>query len=205
MKAIPIYSFSKFRDDELITKSRHIETSMTGNTRFPDATERVARLKTANDEYETALIDAKEGGKMKVSLKDQKRKALEKVLKELALYVQLNCKDDVPTLLSSGFDARSDGESPVDPGAPENFTVEAGRSSGSIIASCDPFKRAKMYIFEYALASVNGDEPEWKVLFGKRKKVITGLTPGKEYMFRSAIKGSSDNLIYSDVIYRFVA
>jgi hypothetical protein len=204
MKPIPIYGFTKLPDAELITKTDHITASMTGNLNFPDATPLVTKVKTARDEFNTAVVSAKDGGKSKTVDKDKKRKALAKTLKELALHVQLNCKDDVSILLTSGYDARKDGQPAEEPGDPDNFKVEAGANSGSVDVSVDANENADEYVFEYAQVPETGD-PNWKTLVGKKKRTIRDLIPGKKYMFRAALKGNNDDLVYSETISRFVA
>ena len=204
MKPIPIHNFSRLTDDELNTKANHILVSMTGNTHFPDATTRTAKVKTDLDNFNDALIAAADGGKPKTADKDKKRKLLEKSLKELALYAQLNCNEDVAILLTTGFDVYKDGEPAEEPGAPENFKLEAGQNSGSVVASVDPNKNARVYVFEYTLVPETGD-PNWKIVLGDKKMVIKDLIPGKKYMFRAALKGKSADLVYSEIISRFIA
>jgi hypothetical protein len=204
MKPIPIYGFDRLSDAELITKADHILLCMTGNSNYPDATPLVIKVKTARDEFSTSLVSAKDGGKPKTADKDKKRKVLAKALKDLALHVQLNCKDDVSILLTSGYDARKDGEPAEEPGAPENFKVESGANSGSVDVSVDSNENANIYVFEYAPVPETG-EPSWNTLVGKKKRTIRDLVPGKKYMFRAALKGKSDDLVYSETISRFVA
>jgi hypothetical protein len=204
MKPIPIHNFSRLTDDELNTKANHILVSMTGNLHFPDATTKTAKVKAALDDFNEALIAAENGGKPKTADKDKKRKTLERALKELALYVQLNCNDDVAILLTSGYDAYKDGEPIDEPGAPVNFKVEPGKNSGWVIASVDGNKKAKVYVFEYALVPETGD-PIWKIVLGEKKEIIKNLIPGKKYMFRAALKGKSADLVYSETITRFIA
>lgn len=204
MKPIPIYGFDKLSDDAFSTKTDYVISKMTENPNFPDATSRVTKLKTAKSEFDTARIAAQDGGTAKTNEKKKKRKVVQKALKDLALYVQLNCNEDVAIMLTSGFDGRSDGTPTPDPGAPENFKVEAGKNSGTVDLSVDSFTNAKVYVFDYALV-VDGAEPAWKTVVGEKEHTIRDLIPGKKYMFRAAIKGSNEILIYSEIIYRFVS
>jgi hypothetical protein len=204
MVPIPIYNFRRRTDDQLLTKALHIIACMTDNIHFPDATPRVTKAETATNEFKVALLDAQDGGKTKTAIKNQKRKVLENALKELALYVRLNCNDDITIMLTSGYDGQNDKEPLPAPGAPENFKVEYGPGSGTINASVDTHKGAKVYVYEYALVPEAGNEPHWVKLIGSRKQKIRGLVPRNEYMFRSAIKGNSDDLIYSETLRRFV-
>jgi hypothetical protein len=204
MKAIPIHNFSDLSDEAIIVKADHIIASMTGNPKFPDATARVTKVQTARDEYATALVDAKGGGKTKTAVKNEKRNALEKALKELALYVQLTSNGDVVTALSSGFDLWNDGEPSKNPGPPEKFKAKPGPVSGTIKVSVDSHKNLRTYIFEYALVPESGD-PLWITLTGPRSRTIRDLIPGKQYMVRAALQGSNEILEYSQIIYIYVS
>ena len=204
MKAIVIVGFKRLTDDGLRTKASHIVTCMTGNTNFPDATALVTAAETADNEFGTALDAAKDGGRTQTAIKNKKRLALEKALKALGLHVQMNCKDDVSILLSSGFDAKKDKQPAAAPGVPANFMVQAGKTSGTIVLSVNPDKEARVYIFQYAAAPVSS-ETKWETIVGKRTVTIRNLVPGKEYVFRAAIKGTADELNYSEIITHFAS
>ena len=204
MKAIVVFGFKKLTDDGLSTKANHIVTCMNGNTNFPDATALVTAVSAATTEYDTSLAAAKNGGRLQTALKNKDRKALEKALKALGLHVQLNCKDDVTILLSSGFDARKDNHPTVAPGAPANFMVKAGKSSGSIVLSVNPYADAKVYVFQWASAPVTS-QTTWETVLGKHTITIRNLVPGKEYAFRAAIKGAAEELNFSEIVTHFAA
>ena len=204
MKPIVVFGFRQTKDAEHITKTGHILTCMNGNINFPDASSQIAAVSTALDEYQIALTASKNGGKLNTEIKKKKRKALEKALKVLGLYVQINCKDDIAILLSSGFKGRKDRSPSENPGAPEHFKVEAGQNRGTMKLSVKSHKKAVIYVFQWALVT-ESSQIIWETILGKRKVTINNLIPGKEYQFRSAIKGNGNDLIYSDVIIRFAS
>jgi hypothetical protein len=204
MKTIVILGFSRLTDDGLNTKTSHILACMKGNTNFSDATALVTAVTTAQNDYVASLAAAEGGGRVQTAIKNEKRNVLEKCLKDLGLHVQVNCKDNISILLSSGFDARKDNEPVGTLDAPSNFKVEIGNNSGSIELSVEPEKGALVYIFQWTAAPVT-QQSVWETVVGQRCVVIKNLTPGKEYAFRAAAKGTSEELIFSDVITHFAA
>ena len=125
-------------------------------------------------------------------------------MKQLGTYVQLNCKNDLAILLSSGFEAAKP-KAPVGMLLkPENFKVENGPNSGSIKLSVDKIKGASSYRFESTVAPVTATT-NWTVNVGTASKfVVDDLTSGQQYAFRVAGVGADPTIVYSDVVTRFV-
>lgn len=107
-----IIGFSRYKDAALNQKANHILGCMTGNAHFPTPTPKLADVETANANYGNALAKAVDGTKQDTVLKNQARAALETVLAQLGLYVQLNSNNDPAIMLSSGFDI-SEEHSPI--------------------------------------------------------------------------------------------
>jgi hypothetical protein len=203
MQAIPIYGFGDYPDAKLLGKANQIIKAMTGNPNFPDSTPFLTPVQTATDEFKAAMIAAMDGGKTKNAIKKMKRKVLAAALKDLALYVQLNSKGDLAILLTSGYDARRKNTPVEAPGAPINFYVKNGESTGVMILSVKRHKNAWSYVFDYALVPESGD-PYWTSVPSGRTLILRNLTPGKQYMFRAAIKGNRQELAYSQIVYKYV-
>ena len=195
--------FSKLRDDDLDTVSAAIIKNMTGNTNYPTPVPTLAVVQTALTGYDLALTAAANGGLDKTAIKDQKRSDLEALLKQLGTYVQLNCKNDLVILLSSGFEA---GKAATPVGMltkPENFKVENGPNSGTVKLSLDKIKGANSYVYEYAAVPITATS-NWTVGVGTSTKFsIVGLTSGQQYAFRVAGIGADLTIVYSDVLSRF--
>jgi hypothetical protein len=204
MKPIVLVDFSKQSDDELITNTEHIINSMKDNLNYPSPIPAVDVIITLKVEFSNAVVSAKFGGINLTAAKNQKRKALEEALKTLGLYVQINCKNDVSILLSSGFTAKKDPEPIGILAKPANFRVEQGPNAGSLKLSLDAIKGANVYIYQMTNAPVT-DQSKWEIKVGKRNIIFNGLTQGKEYAFKVAGKGAVDEEVYSDVITHFVA
>jgi len=199
-----IVGFSRLRDDDVDTKAASIIKSMTGNTNYPTPVPALTAVQTALTIYEASLATAATGNPEKTAIKDQKRRDLEALLKQLGTYVQLNCKNDLGILLSSGFEAS---KPPAPYGIlpkPENFKVENGPNAGTAKLSLDKIKGASSYRFEFVAAPVT-DTTVWLVNVGTaRNNIIDGLVSGNQYAFRVAAIGAEPTIVYSDVITRFV-
>ena len=199
-----IVGFKSLRDDDVDTKASSIIKSMTGNVNYTTPAPTLAVVQTALTAYETALTAAANGNPEKTAIKDQKRKDLELLLKQLGTYVQLNCKNDLGILLSSGFDAAKTNAPVGILPKPENFKVENGPNSGTARLSMDKINGARSYCFEYATAPVS-DGSAWVVKVGtSRSHTIDGLTSGLRYAFRVAGVGADPTVVYSDVLTKFV-
>ncbi len=204
MKIKAIISFSKLSDDEFNTESQTIIVKMTGNVNYPDPTPSIEEVSTARSEYDASLAAAKSGGREQTAIKNQKRKILEDLLGKLGLYVELNCKNDLSILFSSGYKAKKDSEPIGVLDEPSNFRVVNGVNSGTIKLSLDPIKGADVYFYQWAPVPVNGDTI-WESELGKTSITIKGLIPGKEYAFRVCGKGAAEEKVFSDIITRFIA
>jgi hypothetical protein len=198
-----LIGFSKIADDELDTKAAKIILDMTGNTNYPTPVPDLPTVQAALNVYEDSLVSAKNGGPEKTAIKDKKRLELELLLKQLGTYVQLNCKNDLSILLSSGFDANKP-NTPIGMLAkPENVKVENGPNQGTMKVSTDKINGAQSYRFEYALTPLS-PTVGWVVNVGTaRTFLMEGMASGKEYAFRVAGVGADPTIVYSDVVMKF--
>jgi hypothetical protein len=197
-----VTGFPRMRGGELVVFASTIVAGMTDNENFPNPTPALADVKAAAMAYENALAATLMGGIVITAEKNARRKELEKLLFDLSLYVQLNCKNDLSILLSSGYHARKPKTSVGMLEKPSYFTVEYGPYPGSIKRSLKKIKGAGSYQYEYAAAPVDNTTQWAKQVATRRTKVIEGLTSGREYAFRVTAIGTDPTRVYSDVISR---
>ena len=204
MTTTVITSFSRMRDDEIAIRAHNIVEKMTGNPNFTTPVPALADITAALTEYHLALEQAQNGGTDKTAAKNAKRLALEGLLRSLALYVQLQCKNDLAIILGSGFDARKAPATPVTVmKRPAEFTVVNGPYPGSMELSVERIPGAGSYVFEYAAWPVTETTPWEKISVRSRTYTIKGLTSGQQYAFRATAVGFDDTPVYSDVISRY--
>src|SRR5215471_8946659 len=95
--------FSKALPEQLLATGHAVLTGLTGNANFSTLPIDLAILKAALDTYAVSITEARDGGKKAIALRNRHGEELIRILRGLATYVELNCKEDMNTLLSSGF------------------------------------------------------------------------------------------------------
>ena len=80
---------------------------LTHNPVYPVPSKVMTDLKTAFTEFSYSIVLASRGGRSEKAEMNKKRKSLVGLLEHLARWVEENCKNDLATLLSSGFSAVS--------------------------------------------------------------------------------------------------
>ena len=192
--------FSKLADANLVTKVDAIIDSMTGNENFPTPTPAISAVQAAATAFQEALALAVGGGVLKTAEKNAAREALLSVLRNLALYVQQNCRDDVAILLSSGFDAR---KTPVPAGvlpAPSGATLMNSPLSGVLDFRAKPVVNASAYEGQRT-TDVNKDDAWENVgVFTSARFTLADLKPGTIHWARSRAIGAAGPRAWSDAV-----
>ncbi len=175
-------------------------TGVTGNAHFPDPDPPLADLVSAKSAFQTAIDDVvakREAAKAATAFKNQKRKALEDILNDLAAYVDRKAKGDEAKILSANMPVRDDavpiGELPP----PANLNASYGDHPGEVDLNWDPVKGVRLYEAEWRLH----DGPmEWTRFDGSSASsmTVTGLQPGLEYAFRVRAVGAAGASPWSD-------
>jgi hypothetical protein len=198
------FSSSKFTDAGLLLFSKGVKTQMTGNLNFPNPEPTLEELGLANNAYEQALEQVRNGGKEATSLKNDKRAALSQLLKSLALYVEKTSNGDRTIILSSGFETNKLPSTVGPLPTPTGLKVMAGNARGVVTVICDVCKGASAYMFEYAEWTPDGNLVWIKVIETKHKAEISGLTEGKNYLFRVTYIGADPSRKCSDEVSSYV-
>src|ERR1051326_8795827 len=97
-----VLNFSKKLPEQLLAHGYAILKAMTGNVNFPNVPIDLNVLKTTLDAYSASIGDAKDGSKKAKTLRDRLGEEIVWMLRAVALYVELNCKNDMNTFLTSG-------------------------------------------------------------------------------------------------------
>jgi len=195
-------NFSRLSLSEKIAKARQIVAALTGNASFPTPSPALAVITTAINETETAAAEAQQArqtAKEKTSVQNQKEDALERLMSQLAAYVESVAGDDPQLILSAGMDTR--GRSAVaseTTAQPQGLAASAGDHDGEIDLSWDKVPGAKSYVIER-----NSDPPtdkDWAHAGVSTRSAFTvgGLTPGARYWFRVAAVNANGQSGWSD-------
>ena len=124
------------------------------------------------------------------------------MLRKLAHYVEANCNNDMPTLISSGFEARSATAAPPKPlDQPVILNVDHGKT-GEFLVQIKPVKKARHYVVRCgALAGGTAAPTSWaSETFPSARAAasISGLTPGTTYAIQVGAYGKLGFTAWSD-------
>ena len=186
---ILLAAFTKVTDSELVVVSQSILVGMTGNPAYPAPTPPLADITAARNSFIVAVNAAKDSRRQLV-VRRQRRATLVALLRNLALYVQLACGGDLPTLMSSGYIAQRQ-KQPAGPlSAPANLRATRGPNSGQITARCDTLHKARAYEWRYANAAAPTAWVNVNSTFAA-SVVIEGLVPTTQYIVQARALGTS--------------
>lgn len=196
-----LINFRLYSDAAFVQLVQAIILALTGNLNFPTPQPSIAVITTALDDVQDAMAAAATGGPAETAVKDQKRLALEAVMKQLASYVELVSAGDVAKMLSSGFPV-SKIPSPIGPLPKPNLFEAEIAGKGMIKLTVNKIYGAKLYQFEY---KKEGDTAWTPKNATRTKLLLTSLESGKEYRFRVLPMGASEVREYSDEITSYAA
>ncbi len=198
--------FAQLPDSDLDEFTGAVVAGLTGNTAFPtpavsiaDLTAvSIADLTAAQTAFEDAMTAMSQGGTQATADKNAKRDALVALLRTEAQYVQLNGKNDLPTLLSSGFQVNSTNtaQSPLDTPSIVQITNEM---STQLVVRVQGVDNARAY--EAQVKNGTGGFLPAGTFTQSRRMILTGLTPGQNYTVQvRAVGGSTGYSDWSDPV-----
>ena len=157
-------------------------------TVYPKPPIDLATYGNAVSAYDASITAALEGGKTVIAQKNKLKKAVIKLYDQQARYVEANCNEDMPTFLSSGFQARSTTKNPTTTANDAIRSVKRGSLSGQMIISLMKVSGAVSYQVRYSATPPGGTAGPWtiqSVPAVKPPTKLTGLTPGSMYSFQA--------------------
>src|SRR3989442_4025009 len=99
----PILWFSRMPDDDLIFLCVAVIKGMTGNPAYPRPPIDLADLSAALDRFVAARAALLDGGRKATVERDRCRVEVTKMMRQLGLYVEDTCQNDMATFVTSGF------------------------------------------------------------------------------------------------------
>jgi len=169
---------------------------------YPNLPVSLATIKAALDDFESALLAAKDGGHTAIAVRNDKEKIVDELFRDLASYVNKVANGDETIIIKSGFHASKQPSSHQKP----EFTVSDGVHSGSVILKIKAIQAAVAYIWQYVQEGSPNAASVWVTVNTSTVTTfqIDNLTPGLIYSFRFAsisVDGTSD---FSSPITKFV-
>jgi hypothetical protein len=181
----------------LVDRAVAVKTGVPNNPAYPNSPVDPETLGSVINAYILANAEGLDSKKARAQ-RDKFHGDLVRLLRQIGHYVEAHCNDDLPTLLSSGFEPRpprsASGEQSL--GSPAILSLTQGKS-GQLIVSIKALTKARNYELQYA--PVNGGAPITLTLYAaKPAPVVEGLTPGTNYSFRVRAFGKSGFTDWSD-------
>ena len=192
-------SFGKLADANLVTKTNQILASMTGNTNYPTPTPTLPVVQAAATAFTAALTAAADGGRTKTAEKNAARTVLLGLLRNLALFVQQHCHEDLVLLLTSGFDAQKEPQPAGTLPPPQGATLTQSRLSRQLEFRAGSVANANAYEGQVT-TDIGKDEWENVGTFTATRFSLDDLKPGTTYWARSRAVGSAGPGAWSDAV-----
>lgn len=197
------FSKNRFSDTGLYTFSGVILYSMTGNSHFEQTIPPLEAIALARDDYYTALIQSQNGNKYDTTVKKIKRAALEMVLKQLGMYVQLVCNGNAEMIATTGFAVAKKNAIITSLPVPNGLCVSSGTNSGTFFVKCNTIAIARYYEFRYCEVLPSGERFWHTLISTKSKTTIEGLKPGTEYLVQVLASTAKTKSGWSNEVRRY--
>lgn len=180
--------FAQYTDSELSDFYTSVNTGLTGNAAFPNLPITLAAFTALGTTFIEKLAAALDGGKQAIAARNVARANLIGGLRQLASYVQTVAGNDLPVLLSSGFQ-------------PVNQSTTRQPLPKPVVENIDNFQTTKLMMRLKAIPNMKALEArrkqgntDWQPagIFTQARKVVQeDLTPGTTYDFQFRAHGGS--------------
>ena len=205
----PIFGYHGVPDESFLGRLNSVYTGTNGNPAYPNPPIDMIAFKADIESYSGLITQSLDGSKKAISEKKKKRAALMKSLRLLGRYVEIMCKNDMPTFLSSGFEAAATTRTPAQPLPPASILKVDHGNSGELRVTMKPLPRARSYDVRFAPVPAGGGTPAtWTTETFASAKIavpISGLTPGTNYVFQVRAFGKLGYTDWSDSVTRVCA
>lgn len=197
--------FKSMNHAELERSAIAILGAMTSNANFTAPVPSVEDMSEVVSDYTVSLNECKNGDRVKIAEKNDRRLVLLENLEKWRLYVLLESNGDQAKALSSGFSlvpARS-ARPPLE--KPQALVITPGKNQGEIVCQGKPVSGATNYQFEFGTLEEMTTNRWNQIPSTKTRQVISSLTRGVLYYCRIGAFGKNNQVIYSDVTSRMAA
>jgi hypothetical protein len=200
MKALD--GFTRVTDNDVINRGTAVQTGLNGNPNFPTPPVDLAVLKTNIDSLSTLVSESLDGSKKVIAQKNKQRETVIEMLRLLARYVEVTCKNDKAIFQTSGFEAATGIKVPGQALSETIRSIEHGANSGQIIVRIKGIPKALSHEMRYAVLA-NGIPGTWTTVpvTGIRAPLaLSSLTPASTYAFQVRALGKDGYTDWSDSV-----
>jgi hypothetical protein len=197
-------NFKETRDSDLAMLANTVAKKMTDNEHFPDPGMLIIELREIHNQFFQAVVDALSRDREKIAIKNSLRVLCIKKLKQVGEFVLLHAADEELPLISSGFDLIKSVDEIILK-APKDFKIMPGPKPGDMILKVRRVPGARSYLYQWTPAPLT-KESVWESIPDTRcKRIISGLPLGVNYFFRMAVVGSRNQIIYTQILSRYIS
>jgi hypothetical protein len=158
---------------------------------FPDPPVAVADLTLLKKALENTIAAAVQGGSSATAAKNNAYDALVTALRKDANYVEINCNNDLATLLSSGYQAASTNRAQSEIAKVQIIGIDHD-ISGQLKVRIQPVPNSKG--FDGRIKFGNGDYGPEQSFASSKAIIFKNLTPGTTYTIQVRAVGGSTGL-----------
>jgi hypothetical protein len=180
-------NFVRAEPFELMQRGRSVFTGLKDNPGFPNPPFDLLDLDAQIARYSQWVTEAADGSKKAKAESKRQRQILVNMLRELAHYVEANCKGDMTLFLTSGFEAVPTARTKTAPLSETIRSLRQGPNSGSVWAKLVASRDASSYQLRWAASGTEVPPEAWPIVgisMTRPPTLITGLTPGTMYVFQ---------------------
>ena len=191
-------AFARLADASLNSFTENVIARLTGNPSFPTPIVSLGSLTAAQVAFNNAIGVASQGGRVATATKNAERETVLALLRQEAAYVQSVAGEDLPMLLTSGFEAVSTTRTRIILPQPVVERVENPQST-KLGLRLQPVPTARAYEVRISYGTTG-----WQavgIFTYSRPILIESLTPGTTYTLQArAIGGTTGYSDWSDPV-----
>jgi Fibronectin type III domain len=196
-------SFNGMTPADLVVQAKQVHDAMPNNPLYTGSPVDAATLEGAINTYIASAAQAADSKKAKAEWQKQ-RAALIRLLRQLAHFVEMACKDDMAVFMTSGFKPATYSRTAPQPLPPASIVSVDQGNTGQLLVSVKPLPKARM--FEVRCAPVvTGQTPTWTIVAipnAIKPAVLNSLTPGTNYTIQVRAYGMLGYTDWSDAVNR---
>jgi hypothetical protein len=189
----PALGVTHVSDTDLLARLNAIHDGLLNNPAFPTPPVDMAGFKAAIDAYTAAVAAALDGGKASIAERNKRRADVVIMMRLLGHYVEVACKGDTKTFISSGFVAApTHPRTPAQPLSPPSIQKVDQGNTGQLIVTIQAVSKARSYDLRYAPVPAAPAAINWTTIVvasSKPPTTINNLTPGSTYTFQARAFG----------------
>lgn len=198
-----IKTFNKVSQQDIGSICKQVLNNMAENEYYPTLPAEYDELKTAYPEYIESLSDASTRDKVKVSIKNDIKANVLRLLTVLVEYVTITAKGDRTKLLTSGFPITGTTVRVIPGLAIEQLVVDLGEH-GEATTRITKATAAIAFVHEYATEAPNATTAWTSEGTSQDSYTFKGLSSDKRYWFRVVAIGKNGQRVYSAVVSKVI-